>query len=52
MKNNNNLFENLIHGVFLILGLITVASVLLISLYLIVAGLPAISKIGFINFIF
>lgn len=51
MKNKTNLFENLIHGIFLILGLITVASVLLISLYLIIAGLPAISKIGLKDFL-
>lgn len=44
--------ENIIHAVFLILGLITVGSVLLITVYLIISGLPAILKIGFFNFMF
>lgn len=52
MKNKNRLFENLIHGVFLILGLITIASVLLISVYLIISGIPAIKEIGLIDFLF
>ena len=37
-------FENAVHGVFLVLGLITVGCVLLISIYLIVAGIPAIRE--------
>ena len=44
--------EDIIHGIFLILGLITVACVLLISIYLIIAGIPAIKEIGFVNFMF
>ncbi|MDO4548284.1 MAG: phosphate ABC transporter permease subunit PstC [Clostridia bacterium] len=44
-------FENIIHGVFLILGLITVLSVLLITVYLIIAGIPAIREIGLIEFL-
>lgn len=44
--------ENIIHTVFLILGLITVGSVLLITVYLIISGLPAILKIGFFKFMF
>lgn len=44
--------ENFVHGVFLILGLITVASVLLITVYLIISGLPAIKKIGIVDFLF
>ncbi len=44
--------ENFVHGVFLILGLITVAAVLLITVYLIISGLPAIKKIGIVNFLF
>ncbi|MBQ8539382.1 MAG: phosphate ABC transporter permease subunit PstC [Ruminococcus sp.] len=46
------LFENIIHGVFLILGLITVGFVLLITIYLIVSGIPAIKEIGLIDFLF
>lgn len=45
-------FETVIHGVFLILGLITVGSVLLITIYLIISGIPAIMKIGIIDFLF
>ena len=46
------MLENIIHGIFLILGLITVSFVLLISLYLIISGLPAIKEIGLIPFLF
>ena len=46
------IFENFIHGIFLITGLITIAAVLVISGYLIISGLPAISEIGLINFLF
>ena len=48
----NRLFENIVHGVFLILGLITVGCVLLITVYLIISGIPAILEIGFFNFLF
>ena len=44
-------FENLIHGLFLVLGLITVGCVLLISVYLIISGIPAIRQIGLIPFL-
>ena len=52
MKKSSNLFENLVHGVFLILGLVTIACVLIISLYLIVSGIPAILEIGLVDFLF
>ena len=45
-------FENFVHGIFLILGLITVGFVLLITLYLIIAGIPAIREIGVLDFLF
>ena len=48
----NKVFETIIHGVFLILGLITVGCVLLITVYLIISGIPAISKIGLFKFLF
>lgn len=48
----SKLFEDIIHGVFLILGLITVGCVLIITIYLIIAGIPAIREIGLINFLF
>ena len=44
--------EDVVHGVFLLLGLITVGCVLLITVYLIVSGLPAIMKIGLGKFLF
>ena len=44
--------EDVVHSVFLFLGLITVGCVLLITVYLIVSGLPAISKIGLGKFLF
>ncbi len=46
------LFETAVHGVFLILGLITVGFVLLITVYLILSGLPAIKEIGLTDFLF
>lgn len=44
--------ETVIHGLFLLLGLIAVGCVLLITLYLVVSGLPAILEIGLIDFLF
>ena len=52
MKSRKKLFETVIHGVFLILGLVTVGCVLLISVYLIISGIPAIREIGLIQFLF
>ncbi len=46
------LIENMIHGIFLILGLITIASVLMITIYLVIAGIPAIREIGLFDFLF
>lgn len=47
-----SLFENIIHGIFLILGLITIGFVLLITVYLIISGIPAIRAIGIFEFLF
>ena len=52
MKNRKRLMENAIHGIFLILGLITVGCVLLITIYLVISGIPAIRKIGVLKFLF
>lgn len=49
---NTKLFENIIHGIFLILGLIAVGCVLLITVYLIISGIPAIREIGLREFLF
>ena len=51
MKKNGRFLENFIHGVFLILGLITVGCVLLITVYLFISGIPAIREIGLIPFL-
>ena len=40
------------HGIFLLLGLVTVACVLLITVYLVVSGIPAIREIGIVKFLF
>lgn len=52
MKHKHNFPEDIIHGIFLLMGLVTVACVLLITIYLVISGIPAISKIGFSDFIF
>ena len=52
MKSGKRAFEAAVHGVFLVLGLITVGCVLLITVYLIIAGIPAIREIGLIPFLF
>ena len=44
--------ENIIHGFFLLMGLVTVGCVLLITVYLIIAGIPAIREIGLADFLF
>ena len=44
--------ENAIHGFFLLMGLVTVGCVLLISVYLVVSGIPAIREIGLMKFLF
>ena len=52
MKHKSNIFEAVVHGIFLILGLITVGCVLLITIYLIISGIPAIRQIGLFHFLF
>ena len=46
------LWENVIHGWFLLMGLVTVGCVLLITVYLVISGIPAIREIGLIKFLF
>lgn len=48
----NQLTERIVHGIFLIIGLITVGCVLLITIYLVVSGIPAIKEIGLVDFLF
>ena len=52
MKKKSNILEHIVHGIFSILGLITVACVLVITVYLVVSGIPAIKEIGLIDFLF
>lgn len=52
MKNHKRAFEETVHGIFLILGLITVGCVLLITVYLVISGIPAIMEIGLFRFLF
>ena len=51
-NRSTEIIEKVIQGIFLILGLITVGCVLLITVYLVVSGIPAIKEIGLINFLF
>ena len=50
--NPGRLMEDVIHLIFLLLGLVAVGSVLVISIYLVISGLPAIFKIGPVEFLF
>ena len=52
MKKKSNLLERIIHGIFLILGLVTIGCVLLITVYLVISGIPAIREIGLVDFLF
>lgn len=51
-RNSKRTFETFIHAVFLIIGLVAVGCVLVITVYLIIAGIPAIREIGLIKFLF
>ena len=51
-KRSRRILETAVHGVFLLLGLITVGCVLAITVYLVLSGLPAIREIGLWNFLF
>lgn len=52
MQKRKHLLEDVVHGIFLVLGLVTVGCVLLITIYLVLSGLPAIRKIGLVPFLF
>ncbi|RKI64268.1 phosphate ABC transporter permease subunit PstC [bacterium 1xD42-67] len=51
MGKHQRIIEKLIHGIFLLLGLVTVGCVLLITVYLILSGIPAIRQIGLLDFL-
>ena len=50
--NNTKALEKIIHGIFLLVGLITVSFVLIITIYLVISGIPAIREIGLKDFLF
>ena len=52
MKRKQSYLEAVVHGILLLLGLVTVACVLLITVYLVVSGIPAIREIGIVKFLF
>lgn len=51
MRSRKQLLETAVHGIFLMLGLVTVGCVLLITAYLVVSGIPAIRQIGLASFL-
>jgi phosphate transport system permease protein len=51
-RNPKRTLETLIHAVFFMIGLVAVGCVLVITVYLIIAGIPAIREIGLIEFLF
>ena len=52
IMKKKQILEAAIHAVFLLMGLIAVGCVLLITVYLLISGIPAICEIGPINFLF
>ena len=51
-RNPKQFTEKVIQAVFLLLGLVAVGCVLIISVFLIVSGIPAIKEIGLTEFLF
>ena len=51
MRKKEQALERVIQAVFLLLGLVTVGCVLLITIYLILSGIPAIRQIGLTDFL-
>ena len=49
---NRHKLETVVLGLFVVMGLVTIACVLMITVYLIIAGIPAIREIGLIDFLF
>ncbi len=52
MKRGKNIVETVVHALFLLFGLIAVGCVLIITVYLVISGIPAIRKIGLVPFLF
>ena len=51
-KNIREAMEMTMHILFLLCGIVAVAFVLLISIYLIISGIPAIREVGLVDFLF
>ena len=51
MRSRKQLLETAVHGIFRMLGLVTVGCVLLITVYLVASGIPAIRQIGLVPFL-
>ena len=51
-RNLKKITERTMQLIFLILGLVTVGCVLLITMYLVISGIPAIREIGLFKFLF
>lgn len=51
-NNKSNFIESVIHLAFLLPGLFAVGCVLLITIYLVISGIPAIREIGLFDFLF
>lgn len=52
MKQRVNPLEALMHAIFFLCGFVAVAFVLLITLYLVISGIPAIREVGLFEFLF
>lgn len=50
MKSKNKISETIIQGIFTVLGLVTIGAVLLITIYLVISGIPGIREIGLGDF--
>ena len=51
MKRGKNIVETVVHALFLLFGLVAVGCVLVITVYLVISGIPAIRKIGLVPFL-
>ena len=51
-RNIREAMEMAMHAIFLLCGVVAVGFVLLISIYLIVSGIPAIREVGLVDFLF
>ena len=50
-RRKSDLVENIFHGVFFSFGMLSVAFVIAITIYLVISGVPAIAKIGLGDFL-